>query len=709
MQAKPDSSPERAARENPLGPDSHPFADLNRLAACLADKAQAQESEVSEAAHSAALSLLAEKLGFVVRLEQRAVAGLEGADLPVIVLLTNGSSRLVLAREEDGRFVLSCADGLHRVEADVLAKAATGALFRIARKTTDPAAGEALSARAALRFFAPLMLGQRRALLTLVLAGWLINLLGMALPFFSMAVFDRIIPHAAYETLFALGAGTALALALEFALRNARLHLFDSVGQKIALEVQEKLAGRVLFARIDDLPRVPAPLLQALPEADSLAHGLPQMAVGAAVDLPFFLVLLLVVGSLGGPVMLVPLLGALALLGLHICAHAMSLRAHVESAQTARRQSQLVLESLSLRERIRTTGFAPSLFARWMRQADDLGFAAHKSRLWQGLAVQGSAVLAQAILVGTLIVGVFQIGDSAMTVGGLSACTLLINRIIMPVSQLIGMAVRCLQVARTLSAHLPLIEAEPEAGSDPHAAPVESLSPRFDLRGISFRHAGETRRALSDVSLTIHPGERIGIIGKTGCGKSSLLKLMVRLHAPEAGTMLLGGQDITQFDPASLRRLVSLMPQETALFEGSLEDNLTAGMSDVARARFEAVCRLSGVQELAGLHPSGFSLPVAPNGRNLSGGERQSIALARALMPQSALYVLDEPTAAIDNTLEARIIAELPAVTQGAGLIIATHRLPLLKLVDRVIWLEGGRVVADGPRAEVFARLGLAA
>lgn len=721
MSAKTVVSPEPApvpeAGENPLGPDSHPFADLNRLAACLADKAQAEEStdqpaqeahrDAHPGAHPAALSLLAEKLGFVVRLEQRRIGRLEAADLPAIVLLANGSSRLALTREGEA-FVLATSDGLRKVASSDLAAAATGGLFRIERKAAPaPAAPQAEGA--VWRFFAPHLRGQHRALVTLALAGWLINLLGLALPFFSMAVFDRVIPHGAYETLFALAAGTVLALALEMALRNARLHLFDSVGQKVALGVQEKLASRVLFARVEDLPRGPAPLLQAQAEADQLSHGLPQLLVGAAVDLPYFLLLLLMVGSLGGPVMLVPLLGALALLGLHLCAHGLSLRAHLETAETARRQQQLVLEALSTRERIRTTGFADTLFARWMRQADDLGFAAHRSRLWQGLAVQGSAVLAQAILVGTLIVGVFQIGASAMTVGGLSACILLVNRIIMPVSQWIGQWVRCRQLARTLSAHLPLMEAPPEAGGDRHAARPETLPARFDLRGVSLRHPGEERHALSGISLTLNPGERIGIIGKTGCGKSSLLQLLVRLVTPETGTILLGGHDITQFDPAGLRRLVSLMPQESALFEGSLEDNLTAGLNGVDRARFEAVCRLSGVQDLAGQHRAGFSLPVAPGGRNLSGGERQSIALARTLMASSALYVLDEPTAAIDNGLEARIIAELPALIEGAGLIIATHRLPLLKLVDRVIWLEAGRVVMDGPRAEVFTKLGLAA
>lgn len=715
MHQKPLSAalPPSAARDGqyaPLGPDSHPFADLRRLAAYFDSSTIPQASPADmQAAHPAGIALFAEKLGLKVTLEERAVAQLQNQDLPAIVMLGSGASRLVLAREKGDRFILGVGEGVLEVSVEALARVATGAVFRLHRADPAPSAAPTLSSRAALRFVMPLLLREKGRLVHLALAGWLINLLGLALPFFSMAVFDRVIPHAAYETLFALAAGVVLALALEFALRDARLSLADAVGQNIALKVQERLASRMLFARLDDLPASPAPLLQAMPDMDALAHALPQLVVGALVDLPFFLLLLALVASIGGPVVAVPALGVVALALLHLLAHTMSARAHTENCGAIRRQSQLAMEASSLRERIRATGLGAMLLGRWSRNADDLGYVAHKMRHWQGIAVQGSAVLVQAILVGVIVVGAFQIGAAAMTVGALSACTLLLNRIILPISQLIGTSFRCVQLARSVSTQLALIEAEPESGTDKRFADAASVTPQLEAHHVSFRYKGEQRRALQDVSLTIKPGERIGIIGKTGCGKSSLLKLFLRLHSPESGKILLGSHDIHHFDPAALRRLISYMPQEPMLFEGTLEENLTAGLRDVDRARFEAVCRLSGVHDFASLHPSGYSLEVGPRGQALSGGERQSVTLARALMEHSAFYVLDEPTSAMDNGLEARLIAELGTITGEAGLIIATHRLPLLKLVDRIIWLDGGRVVADGPRGEIFAKLGLAA
>jgi ATP-binding cassette subfamily C protein LapB len=201
----------------------------------------------------------------------------------------------------------------------------------------------------------------------------------------------------------------------------------------------------------------------------------------------------------------------------------------------------------------------------------------------------------------------------------------------------------------------------------------------------------------------------VGIIGKAGCGKSTLLRLLVRLHEAQSGRLSLDGRDIRQFDPQALRRAIGYMPQDAHLFDGSLEDNLAMGLGRVDRADLDRVARISGVQAFASQHPSGFSLPVGPGGQRLSGGERQAVSLARALMGAPCLLLLDEPTAALDNTAEARVIAELGRELGDTGLIVATHRLPVLALTDRIIWMDNGRIVADGPKADIFARFGLAA
>jgi ATP-binding cassette, subfamily C, bacterial LapB len=213
---------------------------------------------------------------------------------------------------------------------------------------------------------------------------------------------------------------------------------------------------------------------------------------------------------------------------------------------------------------------------------------------------------------------------------------------------------------------------------------------------------------LNAVSFSMKPGERIGIIGKAGCGKSTLLRLIARLYEPEQGRLQLDHRDIRQFDPAFVRRVISYMPQDAQLIDGTLDDNLTLGLSHVDKAGFERISAVCGVHAFASRHPSGYSLQVGPGGQRLSGGERQCVSLARALMGNPRLLMLDEPTAALDNMLEARIIADLKNNLGDTGLIVATHRLPALDLVGRIIWIEDGRIAADGPKAEIFQKLGLA-
>ncbi len=210
---------------------------------------------------------------------------------------------------------------------------------------------------------------------------------------------------------------------------------------------------------------------------------------------------------------------------------------------------------------------------------------------------------------------------------------------------------------------------------------------------------------LHNISFSIQPGERVGLIGRIGCGKSTLLKLIPRLYEANSGSLLLDGHDIRQYDPAFLRSHMALMPQESVLVEGTLRDNICLGLDEMDEAEFQRVCEIAGVQAFASTHPQGYGMPVGSRGEKLSGGERAAVVLARTLARRPRMLLLDEPTAAMDNDLERRIVAGLGDWLDDRTLILATHRAPLLALVDRIIWLHEGRVIADGPREDVLANL----
>jgi ATP-binding cassette subfamily C protein LapB len=355
---------------------------------------------------------------------------------------------------------------------------------------------------------------------------------------------------------------------------------------------------------------------------------------------------------------------------------------------------------------------------QWDADADAAALAGHEVRQTQAMTANGAALVLQLVTVLTLVGGAYAVSASVMTVGGLSACLMLVGRAVTPLSALLMQAVRLRQLARTMAPLADLASRAEESGGD--ASDAGRAAPAIgavSVSRLSFSYPEATRPALDGLSLTLRPGERVALVGRSGCGKSSLLRLLARLHEPTAGTIHVDGRDIRQIDPADLRRAVALMGQDPHLFDASLEANLTAGLQGVAPDWFRQVAALSGVADIAARSAEGFSLGCGSGGARLSGGERQQVALARALMGRPRLLLLDEPTSAMDNERENRLVRALGQELArapgegigGSGLVVATHRLSILALVDRVICLDAGRIVADGPKEQVLRQLGAAA
>jgi ATP-binding cassette, subfamily C, bacterial LapB len=272
-------------------------------------------------------------------------------------------------------------------------------------------------------------------------------------------------------------------------------------------------------------------------------------------------------------------------------------------------------------------------------------------------------------------------------------------------SGLVALLVRGLQLLRSTEAIGAINAAPVETAGDSGRTAALPFTGSLALGNVSFGYGDAAQKVLRDISFSIEPGERVGLIGRIGCGKSTLLKLLPRQLDPTAGSLLVDGHDIRQYEPALLRRHMALMPQDSVLFDMSLRDNLRFGLTSVSEAAFERAVQVAGVHDFASRHPEGYGMAVGPRGERLSGGERASVALARTLLREPQLLLLDEPTASMDNELERRVVARLQDWLGSRTLILATHRAPLLALVDRVIWLEAGRVIADGPRDAVLQRL----
>jgi ATP-binding cassette, subfamily C, bacterial LapB len=707
-----------------LGTPSHPLSDLKRLALRIGagDKA-VNLPEITGFPGPQMIEDLGQRLGVTFLLVTRDIGALTSIDCPCVVLLSDGTSRLVLEAHDNGALVLA-GEGNTTARADrrMLAASATGGAFiarREEREATPLPAGAPLGAAAGTTtasnpvasFLLKTAFERRQLIIALAVAGLLSGLINLAVPIFTMVVFDRVIPHAAFETLWALLIGVGLLLAVDFALRHVRHALHDAVSVAAMTRMGGRFFSRLIQTPLSKAPAQAGPLLQPFNEMNAAAQVAPQFMAGLMVDVPFFLIVVGLMAMLGGWVAVVPMVGVLLLALTYWIGHKLSARNLSEEHRLSQRQTQAMIDAVNAGEMIRVTGAGPQMVRAWEERADAAALAGHAFRSQQNMANHAGAVILQLVTICTVAGGAYLVSASLMTVGALSACMMLASRAVMPIATLLAQGFRLQQLITTTAGVGSILNAPAEQGQDDsQAGRGVAVSGAYTLSNVSFTHAEAAAKALDAINMRITPGERIAIIGKSGSGKSTLLRLLALLHPINEGSLHIDGRDSRQLDPQALRRAVALMPQDPYLFDASLEANMSVGLSTPEPEWFRLVANLTGVASFADKHPSGYSLTTGSGGQRLSGGERQSVALARALMGQPKLLLLDEPTAAMDNEREARIIQALSAelntgALQSTGLIVATHRMPILALVDRIIWMDGGRIIADGPKADLMAKL----
>jgi len=538
-----------------------------------------------------------------------------------------------------------------------------------------------------------------------LVASLLINLFALATPLFIMNVYDRVVPNNALETLWVLAVGVALVYCFDLLMRMLRGYFIDVAGKKSDILLSSAIFERIMGIRMEARPASVGAFADNLREFESIREFITSATITGLVDLPFIVIFLLVIGYLGGPLVVVAAI-CIPLVVLYALLIQGPLRKAVESTFRASAQKgAMLVESLTGLETIRHLGADSALQRKWEQITGHIAQWGVRSRLISSSAVNVALFFQQFAQVAVVVWGVYLIAEGGLSMGGLIAAVILTGRAMAPVSQVANLSVRYLQ-ARTALENLNRVMSLPvERDRETTFVSREDLGGDLEFVRVSFSYPGEEHEVLSDVSFRLRQGEHVAVIGRVGSGKSTLEKLVLGLYTPTAGAVRLGGTDIRQIDPADLRAAIGYVPQDIFLFYGSVRENIVMGAPGASDADVLRAAETAGVDGFVAHHPQGFDMQVGERGEHLSGGQRQGVALARALLSNPRFLLLDEPSNSMDNATEELLKRKLAAEIEGKTLLLVTHRASLLDLVDRVIVLESGRVIADGPKQDVLEAL----
>lgn len=656
--------------------------------------------------------IIAQGLGIALKAETRSLRRLRRSQFPCMALDREGYAYLLLGRDGLNNFICRTEQGDESIDRDSLKEIVSGTIFLL-RPLAASEQGETSADMSAdapvesiIRFLTHQMMKRRPWTLgQLALAGLVSNSLLVLLPIFTMAVYDRVIPHLAFDTLWALSIGMGLALAADLALRHVKLRLIDSLAADISHVAQIRFFRHLIFGHMVELPKTSAAVTPAIRDLESYCQLIPLAFISLVIDLPFVIVTTIILATIAGSVAIIPIAGTVIIGLIFFIAHLVGYSHLQPYLGQMRAQSNMVTETIEGIETVKTSTAETQILNRWERLADSSAYASHAARLANGMAQHWASTISQLMTIGALILGVYEISINAMTVGALSASTMLIGRLIGPIMQMTAQIQRLIQARKTLEPIRMIFNSGLERAGDGENALSVAIEGQFDFVDVGHKYNGSQLSSLSNITLSIRAGERVGIIGRIGCGKSTLLRLMVRLLEPTSGAIRLDGRDLRQASPRELRRRFSFVSQEATLFDDTLTANLLLGHEKPDPKIIEEAVTISGVSGFAGRSREGYGMRVGPRGERLSGGERQAVGLARALIGNPSLLILDEPTAAMDNTTERNVINGLTKWLGNRTLIVATHRAAMLDLVDRVILMHEGKIIADGPKDQVLKKL----
>ncbi|MES2336516.1 MAG: type I secretion system permease/ATPase [Pseudomonadota bacterium] len=554
------------------------------------------------------------------------------------------------------------------------------------------------------RWLAEPMLRNKSIYIKVAIAAAMINLFGLIVSLFTMTVYDRVIPNMAFSSLVALTIGVSIVLIFDFALRVLRSYFVDIAGADIDREIGGSVFDRLMRIRLDLKRGSTGALSGMMRELETLRDFFASASMTALVDVPFIIITLIFIAVIGGWLVMVPLLVVPVIIGAGYFTQPAMDRLSARSMNEGMLKQSVLIESIGSLEMVKTANAAPLLRRRWLKAIDEHADSSLRQRLISTIAVTIAASGNSVSYVAVVVAGVFLIASGDLTMGGLIACSILSGRAVQPLATIAQLLSRLSSTRTAYNQINGMMQMPPEGPVSGGLVPAR-LTGRVEFRNVEFKYPGAAEKTLDGISFTVEPGQKVALLGRVGSGKSTILRLLIGLYHPQDGVVLIDGTDIRQFDPVGLRHQIGVAIQEPVLLSGSVRENILLDRPGHGDEEMLRVSELSGSHSFMGQITNGYDLRLADRGEGLSGGQRQSIMIARSLVGRPPLMLFDEPTSSMDAQTENGLIERLQTELEGRTMILVSHRNALLRLVDRIIIVEAGKIAHDGPRDQVLAAL----
>ncbi|WP_404338821.1 type I secretion system permease/ATPase [Pseudoalteromonas mariniglutinosa] len=656
-----------------------------------------------------AFSRAAKRIGFKSKVVSKPLANINVALLPAILLLhdnqacvitsldiTNEQVEVIYPELSDSSVTLSLSE-LNRSSSDLVIYARPEFAF--------DARSPVLQKLSKDGWFWGVIKECRALYKDVIIAAIALGMLSIAMPLFVMNVYDRVVPNHAIETLWVLAAGILIALTADFILRLVRSYFVELAASRIDVKVSAIIMERVLGMQLKNRPASAGSFASNIQSFEAVRNFFSSITLIALVDLPFVFLYLTVIAIIGVPLSVPIIVGALLLLSYALAAHRKLESLSEQTMKASSMRNAILVESLTNIEDVKSFHSECKTQASWEKSTIYIARVNAQSRLISSSIANAASWVQQCVGVVIMLVGVHLVIAGDLTQGGLIAAYLLSSRTMAPIGQSAAVLAQFHHAAIAMHSLNEIMEKEVERPPGKHWLSHPILRGDIEFKDVRFKYSDDSNEALSGINFSIKAGEKVAILGRNGSGKSTIEKLILGLYEPNAGSILIDNTDIHQVDPAELRHNIGYVPQSVALFFGSLKDNITLSAWHAKDEQILSACQQSQLFELINSHPDGFDLQVGEQGRLLSGGQRQAVGIARALLNDPPILLMDEPTSSLDHNSEAKIIKNIKRTSLNKTLLVVTHRSSLLDLVDRVIVLDKGKIIADGPKAQVLASL----